>query len=165
MPMDVRGIEDGEAVLERFRESSPFDLAVLDIALPGMDGFTLCQETRRFSRLPMIMLTARDDKTSTVVGLEVGTDDYMTKPFSPRELVSRVRAHLRRQRLDREESGQRVLEFPGLTVDLTSKQASYWRATPEGCTAGTRSCPTSGTGTSSATPAPLTSTSSTSAAR
>ena len=120
--MEVEAVGDGEAALERFRDSGPFDLAVLDISLPGMDGFTLCGELRRSSKLPIIMLTARDDETSIVVGLEVGADDYVTKPFSPRQLASRVRANLRRRRMDREDSDQEVIEFPGLTLDLTRQR-------------------------------------------
>ncbi len=120
--MEVEAVGDGEAALERFRDSGPFDLAVLDISLPGMDGFTLCGELRRSSKLPIIMLTARDDETSIVVGLEVGADDYVTKPFSPRQLASRVRANLRRRRMDREDSDQEVIEFPGLTLDLARQR-------------------------------------------
>ncbi len=120
--IEVKAVGDGEAALEHFQESGPFDLAVLDISLPGMDGFTLCGELRRSSRLPIIMLTARDDETSVVVGLEVGADDYVTKPFSPRQLASRVRANLRRRRMDREDMDRKVVEFPGLTVDLTRQQ-------------------------------------------
>ena len=120
--MEVKAVGDGEAALEHFHDSGPFDLAVLDIALPGMDGFTLCGELRRSSKLPIIMLTARDDETSVVVGLEVGADDYVTKPFSPRQLASRVRANLRRRRMDREDSDQKTIEFPGLIVDLMRQQ-------------------------------------------
>ena len=120
--IEVKAVGDGEAALEHFQDSGPFDLAVLDISLPGMDGFTLCGELRRTSKLPIIILTARDDETSVVVGLEVGADDYVTKPFSPRQLSSRVRANLRRRRMDREDSDQKVIEFPGLIVDLTRQQ-------------------------------------------
>ena len=120
--IEVKAFGDGETALEHFHDSGPFDLAVLDISLPGMDGFTLCGELRRSSKLPIIMLTARDDETSVVVGLEVGADDYVTKPFSPRQLASRVRANLRRRRMDRDDSDQKIIEFPGLTVDLTRQQ-------------------------------------------
>jgi DNA-binding response OmpR family regulator len=94
---------------------------VLDIMLPGIDGITVCQEIRRISNVPIIVLTARDDERDVVVGLEVGADDYVTKPVSPAELVSRVRAHLRRRRMDARESDQR-LEFPGLVIDLLRRQ-------------------------------------------
>jgi two-component system alkaline phosphatase synthesis response regulator PhoP len=96
--------------------------------LPGMDGISVCQELRNgdspSNDAPVVMLTARDDETSVVVGLEVGADDYVTKPFRPRELVSRVRAHLRRRRLDSKSGPQEQskLEFPGLQVDLFGRQ-------------------------------------------
>jgi two-component system alkaline phosphatase synthesis response regulator PhoP len=128
--METLVVEDGEAALERLRwEAEPFDLVVLDVMLPGMDGISVCREIRAgeagsaSSDVPIVMLTARDDETSVVVGLEVGADDYITKPFSPRELVSRVRAHLRRRRLDakRFPDEQQKLEFPGLELDLRSR--------------------------------------------
>src|ERR1051326_520857 len=74
----------------------PFDLVVLDVGLPDQDGFTLCRQIRAKHRMPLLFLSARDDNADKVIGLEVGGDDYLTKPFSPRELVARVRAHLRR---------------------------------------------------------------------
>ena len=117
----------GEAALERLRGSEAFDLVVLDVMLPGMDGVSVCRELRagtsRNRTATVIMLTARDDETSVVVGLEVGADDYVTKPFRPRELVSRVRAHLRRRRIDSSAAGEsRKLEFPGLEVDLLRRE-------------------------------------------
>jgi two-component system alkaline phosphatase synthesis response regulator PhoP len=124
---------DGEAALECLRrEAEAFDLIVLDVMLPGMDGIGVCREVRAgeagsaSSGVPILMLTARDDETSVVVGLEVGADDYVTKPFRPRELVSRVRAHLRRRRLDAKGvSGmQQKLEFPGLEVDLRGRRVT-----------------------------------------
>jgi two-component system alkaline phosphatase synthesis response regulator PhoP len=119
---------DGEKALESLRAARPFDLVVLDVMLPGMDGISVCQELRNgdspSTDAPVVMLTARDDETSVVVGLEVGADDYVTKPFRPRELVSRVRAHLRRRRLDHKAIPQEHsnLEFPGLRVDLFGRQ-------------------------------------------
>ncbi len=128
--MGTLAVADGEAALKRL--SSPdedVDLVVLDVMLPGMDGVSVCREIRAGatrSDVPIVMLTARDDETSVIVGLEVGADDYITKPFSPRELVSRVRAHLRRRSLDAKvaTAGQRKLEFPGLEVDLLKRQVS-----------------------------------------
>jgi two-component system catabolic regulation response regulator CreB len=84
----------GEA-LARLRAEA-FDVAILDVGLPDIDGFALCRELRGFSQLPVIFLTARDGEIDRVLGLELGADDYVTKPFSPRELVARVRARLRR---------------------------------------------------------------------
>jgi DNA-binding response OmpR family regulator len=129
--MKTLAVGDGERALERLGAAEEgFDLVILDVMLPGMDGVNVCREVRsgntKASNVPIVMLTARDDETSVVVGLEVGADDYITKPFSPRELVSRVRAHLRRQALDVKgatEQPQR-LEFPGLEVDLLRRQVS-----------------------------------------
>ncbi len=121
--MEVEAVADGESALEVFSDSGPFDLVLLDIMLPGIDGVSVCKELTSASDVPVIMLTARDDETSVVVGLEVGADDYITKPFSHRELVSRVRATLRRRRIDaRASSEQERLEFPGLAIDLMRRQ-------------------------------------------
>ena len=121
--MEVEAVADGESALEVFSSLGPFDLVILDVMLPGVDGVTVCKELTSTSDVPVIMLTARDDETSVVVGLEVGADDYITKPFSHRELVSRVRATLRRRRIDaRASSRQERLEFPGLEIDLARRQ-------------------------------------------
>ena len=85
----------GRAALE-LAAARPFDLAILDVGLPDIGGFALCRELRRASDLPVIFLTARDAEADRVLGLELGADDYVAKPFSPRELVARVRAVLRR---------------------------------------------------------------------
>ena len=119
--MAVEEVGDGESALSSFRSLRSFDLVILDIMLPGIDGLTVCQEIRRSSNVPIVVLTARDGETSVVVGLEVGADDYVTKPFSTAELVSRVRAHLRRRRMDTRDSDQR-LKFPGLVIDLVRRQ-------------------------------------------
>ncbi len=119
--MTVEAVADGETALESFRSTSPVDLAILDIMLPGIDGITLCQEIRRSSDIPIVMLTARDSETDVVVGLTVGADDYVTKPVSPVELVSRVRAHLRRRRMDAQAANLKY-EFPGLVVDLSRRR-------------------------------------------
>jgi len=123
--METEAVSSGEAATEHLFSGDPFDLVILDVMLPDTDGVTLCRELRSadcaLRDVPVIMVTARDDETSVVVGLEVGADDYVTKPFSPRQLVSRVRAHLRRRRLDAHGPGHR-LEFPGLTVDLLRRE-------------------------------------------
>src|SRR3712207_2105994 len=80
--MAVEEVGDGESALSSFRSFRSFDLVILDIMLPGIDGITVCQEIRRSSNVPIVVLTARDGETSVVVGLEVGADDYVTKPFS-----------------------------------------------------------------------------------
>ena len=125
--LETSAAASGEAALEKLRGSEIFDLVVLDVMLPGMDGVSVCRELRTGASpnrsATVVMLTARDDETSVVVGLEVGADDYVTKPFRPRELVSRVRAHLRRRRLDAAAAGEtRRLEFPGLEVDLLKRE-------------------------------------------
>ncbi|MFC5172099.1 response regulator transcription factor [Streptomyces mutomycini] len=94
---DVEQAEDGPAALERFAALRP-DLVVLDLMLPGMDGFEVCRRMRAQGPVPVIMLTARGDEDDRILGLETGADDYVTKPFSPRELVLRVEAVLRRGR-------------------------------------------------------------------
>jgi two-component system alkaline phosphatase synthesis response regulator PhoP len=123
--METEAVASGEAATEHLFSGTPFDLVILDVMLPDTDGVTFCRELRStdcaLRDVPVIMVTARDDETSVVVGLEVGADDYVTKPFSPRQLVSRVRAHLRRRRLDARGPGHR-LEFPGLTVDLLRRE-------------------------------------------
>ena len=131
--METLAVGDGEAALERLRrEAEPLDLVVLDVMLPGIDGISVCREIRAgeagsaSSDVPILMLTARDDEINVVVGLEVGADDYVTKPFRPRELVSRVRAHLRRRRLDAKGAPdeQKKLGVPGLEIDLRSRQVT-----------------------------------------
>jgi two-component system, OmpR family, alkaline phosphatase synthesis response regulator PhoP len=119
--MAVDAVGDGESALRRFSSFSSPDLVVLDIMLPGIDGISVCQEIRRTSNVPIVMLTARDGERDVVVGLEVGADDYVIKPVNPAELVSRVRAHLRRRRMDAEDRHQR-LDFPGLVIDLPRRQ-------------------------------------------
>lgn len=97
---EVDRIRDGREGLERFKVGGP-DLVLLDLMLPGMSGEDVCKEIRRDSDVPIIMLTARDTEIDKVLGLELGADDYITKPFSPRELTARIRAVLRRARSER----------------------------------------------------------------
>jgi DNA-binding response OmpR family regulator len=92
----VRTAADPEAGLRLLRNDPP-DLLILDVMLPGMDGFAVCRKVRESSRVPIIMLTARGDVHDRIVGLEMGADDYLSKPFEPRELVARIQAVLRRQ--------------------------------------------------------------------
>ena len=119
--MTVEAVGNGEAALKSFRSVGSLDLVILDVMLPDTDGITLCQELRRNSDVPIVMLTAREGERNVVVGLEVGADDYITKPASPAEVVSRVRAHLRRRRMDARNASIKY-EFPGLVVDLSSRQ-------------------------------------------
>jgi len=111
---DVDRVTDGATGLERFHTSGA-DLVLLDLMLPGIPGEDICREIRRTSRVPIIMLTARDTEVDKVVGLELGADDYVTKPFSTRELIARMKAVLRRSNDDDETRS--VLEGGGIRLD------------------------------------------------
>jgi two-component system, OmpR family, alkaline phosphatase synthesis response regulator PhoP len=105
---------DGREALERFRTEPP-DLVILDVMMPHLGGFDVCTEIRKESDVPVIMLTARSDDVDKIVGLEMGADDYITKPFNPREVIARVKAALRRREWDRSSNGD---SEPGpVTVD------------------------------------------------
>jgi DNA-binding response OmpR family regulator len=106
---------DGPSALTAVRVRKP-DVLVLDLGLPGMDGLDVARTIRRESTLPIIMLTARDDELDRVLGLEIGADDYVTKPFSPRELVARIRAILRR--VDRQDEASDRIEAAGVSIDI-----------------------------------------------
>ena len=115
---------DGEEALARFGDQ-PVDLVVLDIMLPKLDGLEVCKRLRAESAVPIIMLTARDDEFDTVLGLELGADDYITKPFSIREFRSRVRALLRRAgTAQRDAASAEPLEANGLSLDPDRRTAS-----------------------------------------
>ncbi len=113
---EVRGALDGRSALEEARRMEP-DLVVLDWMLPGLDGMDVLRELRRFSGAYVIVLTARSEELDKIVGLSTGADDYMTKPFSPGELVARARAMLRRPRGAAETPDEPTLSFDGLTID------------------------------------------------
>jgi DNA-binding response OmpR family regulator len=111
----VISARDGEAALERIKRDHPA-LVVLDLMLPKIDGWQVCRKVRTESDLPILMLTARDDDVDKIVGLEIGADDYMTKPFNPRELVARVKAILRRTEPRRPEPGGSI-RIADVTID------------------------------------------------
>jgi DNA-binding response OmpR family regulator len=111
---------DGDAARELLERESP-SLVVLDLMLPGSDGLTLCRWIRDRSELPVIMLTARGDEADRIVGLELGADDYVTKPFSPRELVARVRTVLRRGAAQGEQPGDRI-RFGDVEIDAAPRE-------------------------------------------
>ncbi len=115
---------DGLSGLANIRKSPP-DLLILDLMLPKLSGLDICREVRRdtaLNRLPLLMLTARGDEPDRVVGLELGADDYVTKPFSPRELVARIKALIRRTEPDT--GGEKVIEFEKLSIDPGSYRVS-----------------------------------------
>ncbi|HEX5450149.1 MAG TPA: response regulator transcription factor [Gaiellaceae bacterium] len=121
-PLERDGYEvvqasDGEEALELFEEHD-VDLVVLDIMLPRLDGLEVCKRLRLTSQVPIIMLTARDDELDKVIGLELGADDYITKPFSIREFRSRVRALLRRSRQSSASAEEELIERDGLVIDV-----------------------------------------------
>jgi DNA-binding response OmpR family regulator len=120
---------DGEAALLRFDEQA-FDLVVLDLALPKLDGLEVCRRLRARSAVPIIMLTARDEEIDKVIGLEIGADDYITKPFSIREFRSRVRALLRRASLAPSSAGE-AIEVGPLRVDRAKRRVEVEGKAPE----------------------------------
>ena len=131
---DVLAVGDGRLALRMAREEKP-DLILLDVMLPGADGFEVCRTLRKEMNVPILMLTARSEEIDKIVGLELGADDYITKPFSMRELVARVKAHLRRTELVREGAAagtdgdelvaprkSLVMSFGNLTIDENRRE-------------------------------------------
>jgi DNA-binding response OmpR family regulator len=124
----VEAVGDGLTALKAARKNHP-DLVLLDLMLPGLDGIEVCRLLRQEMNIPILILTARDEEIDRVIGLEIGADDYITKPFSMRELMARVKAHLRRERLIRQEeasqledSSREVLTFDNLELDLSRRE-------------------------------------------
>ncbi|HEY5540279.1 MAG TPA: response regulator transcription factor [Coriobacteriia bacterium] len=117
----VTPAEDGQVALDEFAKHK-FDVVVLDLMLPKVSGEQVCKEIRNVSDVPIIMLTAKGEEEDRIAGLELGADDYLVKPFSPRELVARVRALLRRAHVDSEPQRDRLV-FGDLEVDVTSHKA------------------------------------------
>jgi len=120
---EADAVSDGEQALAASRRES-YDLLILDLMMPGTSGLEVCRRLRNESKIPILMLTAKDAELDRVLGLEIGADDYVTKPFSVPELVSRVRAILRRRDLDREEGEGVVRHVGGLRVDLARHQVT-----------------------------------------
>jgi two-component system response regulator RegX3 len=116
---------DGDQASEMLGNGIPFDLLILDIMMPGPSGLDICRDVRSRSAVPIIVLTAKDAEVDKVVGLEVGADDYVTKPFSVRELLGRVRAQLRRRELDRSPLAEAVrIESGQVVIDLVRHVAT-----------------------------------------
>ena len=112
----------GDEALKLFRESPP-SLILLDVMLPGMDGWQVCREVRKTSNIPIIMLTAKDETFDKVLGLELGADDYVVKPFDMKELVARIKAVSRR--FQAAETPEKELSFPGLTININQYSVKY----------------------------------------
>ena len=119
--LDLITAQEPETGLEELAAQEP-DLVILDVMLPGQDGFEVCRTIRKSSAVPIIMLTARGEVTDRIVGLEIGADDYMPKPFEPRELVARIQNVLRRSQTTEKPKGSK-LEYKGLVVDLDRRAA------------------------------------------
>lgn len=119
-------VHSGTEAIAKFSEFSP-DLLVLDLMLPGMDGYKVCTELRKISNIPIIMLTAKGETFDKVLGLELGADDYMVKPFDSKELVARVKAVLRRynQKSDEQEEVGKILRFSHLEINLSNYTVEY----------------------------------------
>jgi DNA-binding response OmpR family regulator len=119
---DVCCAVDGTTAVETIEREQP-SLVVLDLMLPGLSGYDVCKQVRATSAVPIIMLTARDDDVDKIVGLELGADDYLTKPFNPRELVARVKAVLRRADGPRQSTNAHILRAGALTIDRQRREA------------------------------------------
>ena len=119
----VTSAQDGREALQRFEEAR-FDLVILDLMLPKLDGVEVCRELRSRSQVPIIMLTAKGSETDKVAGLEVGADDYITKPFSMREFRSRVKAALRRSRMAGEPPDEEMIDHGELKIDFDRRMVT-----------------------------------------
>jgi len=120
----VTAVAEGKGMWSALESGGRVDIVVLDLMLPGDDGLTLCRNLRARSDLPVIMLTARGEETDRIVGLEMGADDYLAKPFSPRELLARIKSILRRARTlpdNLKADAARALRFSGWTLDLATR--------------------------------------------
>ena len=119
----VTSVGDGKA-MRRVLEANRIDLVILDLMLPGEDGLTLCRELRGKTNLPVLMLTARGDEVDRIIGLEMGADDYLAKPFNPRELLARIKSVVRRAQAlppNMESDKQHNLRFAGWTLDVATR--------------------------------------------
>lgn len=115
----IEEAENGNIALEKVRNGT-FDLIILDLMIPGLDGWTVCKVLRKETQVPIIMLTAKGEENDRILGFDLGADDYIVKPFSPRELCARVKAVLRR--LDGEKSKEHLIAFPGFTINQITRE-------------------------------------------
>ncbi len=114
----VSAVFDGEAALKEIEENK-FDIVLLDVMMPKKDGFDVCRETRKFSNVPIIMITARGEDYEKIMGLEIGADDYIVKPFSPGEIIARINAILRRI-MPKNDENEKIFTFDNLEIDLNN---------------------------------------------
>ena len=121
---EVAMADRGDTALDAFRQAQP-NLILLDLMLPGMDGWQVCREVRKTSNIPIIMLTAKDETFDKVLGLELGADDYIVKPFDMKELVARIKAVLRRFQQPDQSQEHKSLSFPGLTVNISQYTVTF----------------------------------------
>lgn len=118
---EVEAFDNGDDLLEAFHKCAA-DMIILDIMMPGTDGLTVCREIRKIHNVPIIMVSARDSESDRITGITMGSDDYLSKPFSPMELVARVQAVFRRMALDRSEETVENLEFGDIVINTNSKE-------------------------------------------
>ena len=121
---EVTMADRGDTAVKQFKQSPP-DLMLLDLMLPGLDGWEVCREVRKTSNVPIIMLTAKDETFDKVLGLELGADDYIVKPFDMKELVARIKAVLRRFQQAETPLDGKAISFPGLTVNLNQYTVNF----------------------------------------
>lgn len=119
---EVYQASDGIQALETFRRCQP-DLVLLDVLMPELDGLSVCKQIRQTSAVPIVMLSSRDEEVDRIMGLDIGADDYLGKPFSPRELVARVNAHLRRE--TRKEASVAIINHADYKIDAETMTAAY----------------------------------------
>ena len=125
---DVIEAENGEKAVDIFFDTKDISLIILDVMMPKMDGWQVCREIRQYSKVPIIMLTAKGETLDKILGLELGADDYMEKPFDTKELVARVKAVLRRYKTAtpaKENSTSKQVSYPNLTINLTNYSVIY----------------------------------------
>lgn len=122
--------ENGELGLAAFKKEEP-DLILLDVMMPGLDGYDTLKEIRKKSSVPVIMITAKNETFDKVLGLELGADDYMVKPFEPKELSARIKAVIRRTNIQTQEKDEEVVRVPDLTINMTDFNIIYYGETLE----------------------------------
>lgn len=127
---NIEQYESGEKGLEAFKENQP-DLVLLDIMMPGIDGYDTLKEIRKLGSVPVIMITAKDETFDKVLGLELGADDYIVKPFEPKELTARVKAVIRRFQNTEKPEAEGIVSVPNLTINMTDYNIIYHGETIE----------------------------------